>query len=127
MSINYKIVDHVAMPILKKETDIPIFVLFVEEIIEGEVIKNSVKGASEDGKDMEPARLAHVVNLESGEHMSLICNTVIEARLDERYPDKDYVGRQFRIVQQQKREGKRYFDYVIQEIEVDNSDAIGVE
>ena len=66
---------------------------------------------------MEPAHLAPVINLETGEENLLIVAAVVKGNFDEHYPKNAYVGKAFELVKLGKREGKRYFDYSIKEIE----------
>ena len=108
----YKSVKKVTLPILKKADGIAVFVEFTGPIFTGKELKGN-------GKDdqMEPAELANILNLETGEEMQIICNTVLKGTLEEEYPDQGYVGRKFRILQA-KVEGKRYKNYTIEEIEV---------
>jgi len=48
-------------------------------------------------KKLPPPWMANVVDLETGECMTMMCNTVLRGELDRQYPDDDYVGRSFVI------------------------------
>lgn len=49
-------------------------------------------------KDMEPARLANVTDLDTGAVGQIIVPKVLESTLDEEFPNKGYVGKAFEIV-----------------------------
>ena len=66
---------------------------------------------------MEPAMLANIVNLSTGEEMQTICNKVMESTLNEEYPDAGYVGKSF-LIEQRSVPGKRYKNYRVAEIEI---------
>ena len=102
----------ITFPVLKKKDGEPIYVKIISEIYTGKEIKQA-----QGKKKMEPARLAKVVNLETGEQMELICNRVLESNLNENTGDDRYVGKCFEIVQQPSRQGKQYKTFSIWELE----------
>jgi len=69
----------------------------------------------EEGK--EPATLANVTDLDTGEQSTLIVNTVLHGILDEEYPNGAYVGLLFSIERLPKRQGKAYNGFKVFEIE----------
>jgi hypothetical protein len=81
------------------------------------IVTSKVK--SKDGE--KPANVATVTDMESGEQMTFIVGSVIEANLHEHYPDDNYVGKIFGFRNLGKREGKRYVDFEVVELE-DNGD-----
>lgn len=100
----------VTLPILKKQDDVPVYVKFIGEVFTGK----EVKGNSANNAKMEPARIANVINLETGEEMQLIINTVLESILNENYPDQKYVGKCFEIIQYSP-SGKKYKNFRVSE------------
>jgi len=108
---NVKVVKAVTLPILKKADDQPIFVTITSPIILGKQM-----AAKEGEAAQEPAHLCNVINLETGEEMQMIANTVLRGSLDETYPKESYVNKSFKIVQM-KVPGKRYKNYSMFEIE----------
>lgn len=107
---NVEVVNLVTIPLLKKQDDKPIYVIF-----EGPIYKGKEMQAAEGKKQMEPAHLARIINMETGEQMEIICNEVMKGSLNDTYPDNGYVGKAFMITQM-KVEGKRYKNYSIKEI-----------
>lgn len=100
-------------PLLKFSTGITHHVLFQGAMFIGKEMK---PGA--DGKKKEPATLADVVDLETGEVAQMIVNAVVKSVLTEAYPADTYVGRAFSITKQPRKEGKAYDPFNVVEIEV---------
>ena len=69
-------------------------------------------------KYMAPPRLLDVLNLETGEEMTIIANKVLETELQETYPGDGYVGKSFEIVKHKSDAGKRYATFGIAEIQL---------
>ena len=65
----------------------------------------------------KPATLANCTNLEDGTPCMIVVPAVVQGNFDEHYPDAAYVGKSFAIEKRAKRDGKRYFDYMIAEVE----------
>lgn len=101
----------VTIPLLKKEDNTPIYV-----VITGAIFKGKDMPAAEGKAQMEPAHIARVIDLSTGEVMETICNSVMKSSLEEEYPNEGYINKAFKIVQV-KVEGKRYKNYSIAEIE----------
>lgn len=110
---NFKVIKNVTLPLVKMEEDYPIYVKITSAMFVGKEVKGDGKTAT-----MEPAVLAHVVNLENGEAAQIIISAVIKENLKDNYPEDSYVGKQFEFIKHAKRVGKRYNDYSITEIEV---------
>jgi len=64
----------------------------------------------------QPATLANVTELESGELMQMLVPKVVQGTLEEDL-EGDYVGRWFEIVKLGRRENKAYDDYALYEVE----------
>lgn len=83
-------------------------VKFLGKIYKGEPIQGK------DGKTQEPADLAHVIDLTTGEERTLICGTLLSKNLEKH---GDYVGKCYEITEKPL-DGKRYKDCQIFEIVV---------
>lgn len=70
-----------------------------------------------DGKQEKPATVALVTDVESGEQLNYMIPAVVIANLNEEYKKDSYVGLTFAIQNVGKREGKRYVDFKIAEVE----------
>lgn len=77
-------------------------------------------GQSMNGKKMDPATVADVIDLQTGEAGVLICATVLQKEIRDAYPDDSYVGRGFAITVTKVPE-KKYNLYSILEIEPDEA------
>lgn len=112
--MDYETVKTVTVPLLKPSLDTPFFVKILTKIVQSKAIE------SKTGKkrDMEPAFVCHVVNLEdeAAGTMEFIVNAVLKSALDEEYPSDSYVGKCFRLIKHAKAEGKQYHKFTIAEI-----------
>jgi hypothetical protein len=99
-------------PVLKFVTDEPRFVKFEGAIYVGKEMK-----AKGDDKKKEPAHLADVIDLETGELAQIIVNAVPMSVLQESYPGDTYVGKCFSIMRQSRQPGKQYDPFKVEEIE----------
>lgn len=73
-----------------------------------------------DGVKPKKATIATVTDAQSGEMYICIVPTVVQSNLERDYPGEKYVGVTFWIVNMGKRkEGQRYNDYSIAEIDAD--------
>lgn len=79
-------------------------------------VDDSDDAGTKRGPNMEPAHVAQVVNLETGELCTLIFGAVLKGTLEDSYPSDSYVGKCF-VSTQSKIEGKRYKGYSLAEIE----------
>lgn len=110
---NFKVVKNVTLPLLKLQIDEPVHVKITSEMFVGKDVK-----PADGDKKKDPAILSHIINLETGEPMQMIMNSVICANLKDVYPDASYVGKSFQFIKHDKRTGKQYHDFSITEIEV---------
>lgn len=99
-------------PILKFVKDVPVYIRF-----EGKIYLGREMQQKEGDKKKEPAHLADVVNLETGELAQIIVNAVPMSVLKENYPNDSYVGKCFAITRQGRKEGKAYDPFNVEEIE----------
>lgn len=107
-----KVVKAVTRPTLSLEQHKPVYVRILKEIYQGKEIKGTEKDAN-----AKPADIADIVNLETNKEQQLVVGAVVKANFDESYPKAAYVGKSFMITKLDKKEGKRYFNYEISEIE----------
>lgn len=111
--ITFKEKKRVTLPVIKFEPGKPVFVKILGEMHLGK----KTKGRG-DKAQMEPATLAEVVDLNTGENGLIICATVLKSVLDENYPNNAYVGKGFKITKMEKREGRSYNEYDLVELEL---------
>ena len=83
-----------------------------------------IEGTFHEGKKLDdkrdPATLAEVIDLETGENALIVVPSVVKSSIEEQYPNEKYVGLQFEIEKLQKdNPDKKYFPYRVTEIEVD--------
>lgn len=107
----FKIVRQVTLPTFKLQVGIPFAFRADGVIVQGKKLKTDT-----DSK-REPASLLAVTNLDTGEVGQIVLGAVLKGNLEEQYPDQAYVGKSFAILKGEKREGKRYNEYQIMEIE----------
>jgi hypothetical protein len=86
-------VKAVTRPVLVQEDNKPFAVRIISHIYRGQELKKK-RGS---GVEMAPANLCHVIDMETGEEKTLICNTVLHSELDRAFPNHGYVGRYFAI------------------------------
>ncbi len=109
----YKVVRNVTMPSIKLELETEYFLKATGAYFEG----RAQKQRGSDGEAMKPATVLPVVNVETGEVGQLVLGSVLKDLLDESYPNASYVDKAFRVVKHDKKAGKRYFTYSLDEIE----------
>lgn len=108
----------VTFPLSKWKNDEPKYLKFETAIFQGKEIKQKNTEVHE-----EPADLANVIDLETGEDVQIIVGAVLKATLEEEYGEKGYVGKYFEIIQHRD-SGKKYNTYSITELmPQNNSDA----
>jgi hypothetical protein len=115
MAGNFKIKKSVTLPVHKLKPGEERYFQFVSIMHIG---KDT--GQVMNGKKMEPATIADVIDLETGEMGVLICATVLHKELIDQYPNDSYVGLAFAITVIKVPE-KKYNLYSIQEIEADEA------
>lgn len=104
-----KVVKRVTLPVLPFPAGHTIVAKLVDRIKTGKVIENS--------KIKQAAKVV-TIEAQSGDQRTLIVNHVLENELDQAYPDGEYVGHWFRITKLAPKEGKRYPNFVIEEVEI---------
>jgi hypothetical protein len=110
----YKVKKKLILPLLKLEQHKPAYVKITEPIFKGKEITPAKGGKTQE----KPADIANIINLDTGEEMQIIVAAVVKSVLEENYPDAGYVGKGFEIVKGDKAEGKRYFQYSVNEVEI---------
>jgi hypothetical protein len=105
----------------KKVLTLPLFKLVVDTPshfkITGPMYIGKDMKQKEGDKKKEPATLANVTNLETGEAGQFIVNAVVKSVLTDEYPNDAYVGKCFAITKQKRKEGKSYDPFNVVEIE----------
>jgi hypothetical protein len=114
----------VTLPLLKQEDEKEYYVKITSKFYKGKDINGNTTadttdtGKADSVKKKEPPYLCRIVNLETGEEMELIANSVMKSNLEEIYPDSGYVGKCFEVVRYNI-QGKQYKGYHITEISWD--------
>lgn len=108
-----KVKRNVTLPVLRQHDGRPIAVQFDSPI-------KQAKKLDGDTSDRNPPKVASVIDLSSGELMTLICNAAMVSALEREYPDEAYVGKQFAMVSMKRpHKGERSLrEYSIREIEI---------
>lgn len=119
-AVTFKRKKLLTRPVLKLVENQPIYVKFESAIYLGKEMKaDKVK---EGEKKRDPAHLADVIDLVSGEQAQIIASAVVMSVLDENYPDTGYVGKCFSITKKGRAPGKQYFGYNVEEIDDPNAE-----
>ena len=100
------------LPVLKLLEESAVYVK-----IDGEMHVGSEQRSQTGKETMDPATVMPVTNIETGELGMIIVNTVLQGILSEKYPDASYVGKAFEIIKHAKRDGKRYHNFSVFEID----------
>ena len=100
----------ISTPTLKLAVDVPVYVMLKEPMEQGKKIE------TESEKGRPPATVAKIVNLATGEDMTMVIPAVVKGVLEDNYPNDEYVNKYFAIVKKPMRAGKRYFDYIVKEL-----------
>jgi hypothetical protein len=125
MSVQFKVVKNVTVPLLKIADDgTPIYVKALGPIFKAKDISGRVSRASKDGEPskvtMQAPELLNVLNYETDKEAQIIVSTVLGSELRETYPNDGYVGKSFQIKKYKMQGGKRYATFEIIEISVDD-------
>ena len=113
----FKVKKQVTMPSLSMKEGQQYALRFDSAMRVSEVMDKKVK---DGGKPREPATIANVTNVETGEAYVFIVPTVVKMNLERDYKDEAYVGCIFQITHKGKRNTtQRYFDFAISELESD--------
>lgn len=108
----FKVKRNLTLPTLSLKANEVCFVRFDEKIYIGKKAEPKDKEAAK-----EPPHLVNVTDLETGEQKTLILNTVLVSTINEAYPNDSYVGLAFRIEKLEKKAGKDYHTFKVQEVE----------
>lgn len=111
-----EVVRVLTRPTIKLEIGTPVYVLIQSRVVIGKEIKSRRPTDADKEKKREPAHVADVVNLETGELNQLIVSAVVLGVLNDDYPHDAYVGKSFSIKKLDKKAGKDYFPYEVREI-----------
>lgn len=111
----FKVKKNVTLPVHKLKPGEERYFLFTSPMHIG---KDT--GQVMNGKKMEPATIADVIDLQTGELGVLICATVMHKEISEQYPGDSYIGKAFAITMTKVPE-KKYNLYSILEIEKDEA------
>jgi hypothetical protein len=108
----FKVKKVLTLPLFKLVVDTPSYFKITAAMYIGKDMKQK-----EGDKKKEPATLANVTNLETGEAGQFIVNAVVKSVLTEEYPADAYVGKCFAITKQKRKEGKSYDPFNVVEID----------
>lgn len=114
VALQYEVVKHVTLPLLKFESD-PVFVTFLAAIVTAEATGKGRAGA--DGTEMKAPEIAQVQDLIRKIPCQIIVNTVLGLELRKAYPNDSYVGKSFRLAKNNI-SGKRYKTFEILEVKM---------
>ena len=114
----FKVKASVTLPIFKLAAGVQRFFTF-----DGPMHIGKDTGQVMNGKKMEPATIANVTDLETGEMGVVICATVMSKEIAENYPGETYVGKSFAVTLIRVPE-KKYNLYEILEIEPDEAEVV---
>jgi hypothetical protein len=106
----FKVKTRISENQIKLKVGEPVYVKFDSKFYKGKQL--------EDKK--EPATLAQVTDLETGENAIIVVPVVVQSSIEEKYSDGAYVGLCFSIEKLEKANpDKKYFPYAVAEIEVE--------
>ena len=103
------------MPLLKMRSGEAIYVKPTGPHFTG---KDIDKGETDPAKKRAPAELCNVIDLTTGEEVQIIVSAVLASVWEDEYPDDSYVGKGFKIIKGVKAEGKSYYSYSVDEVEL---------
>lgn len=113
---SFVVASHVTVPLLKLDLNVTRYVTILTPI----AISAPIGGKDGDEgkkKDMEPAKICRVTNLEDGRECEIIVPAVLSSILEEKYVSADYVGKSFAITKTAvPSDGKRYSRFSLDEI-----------
>ena len=114
-ALKFKIAKRITMPTFNPGVNVPYFIRADSEFRVSTYVDPDPKKASE-----KPATICEATNMETGEVVLWLVPEVVKKNLEEAYPDGGYNGRIFACQKLPKRPGKRYFDFQIAEVELDD-------
>jgi hypothetical protein len=115
MQMEFKVKKVLTRPALKLQETVPVYVKFDGAMYVGKEIKS--RTPTDEAKKKEPATLANITDLQTGQLHVLIMNTVLKGVLTEEYPGEGYVGKCFKITKLGRAAGKQYNPFDVVEIE----------
>ena len=123
---SYRVKAQITRTVLRQMEGKPFAVRFEAAAYESESLKDEAAKGREASR--KPPRVAHVINLETGDKQVLIMNTVLEGELERAFPKAGYVGRDFLIRGEVPvgRDGKLKTYRVYQIIEIEREDGVNV-
>lgn len=130
-ALKFKIARHVTVPLLKvPDNGTPVYVKITGEIFTAkETGEGRNRGSAtpavpgqEPKAKVQPPKLAHVVNLETGQVQQIIVGAILESELNDTYPNASYLNKSFEIKKHAPTGGKRYAMYAITEIELETDE-----
>lgn len=104
----------ITLPTLKVNGGDTVFIKFDSAII------TKTKNELEKDGTQKTINVANVVNLDTGELMSMVIPKVLDSNLRENYLDESYVGKSFEISKSKEKKGnvgKEYYNFFIYEID----------
>jgi len=101
-------------PLMRFAEGVPLYVFMESAIYIGKEMKADT---TEDKKKKEPAHLAEVIDLATGEQAQIIVSAVPLSVFEESYKDHSYIGKCFAITKLARQAGKQYFGFSVEEIE----------
>jgi hypothetical protein len=116
--LKLKKVKAVTLPVLKLQPGAPAIVRFESAMRVSDQIETAKGG--DRAKAMEPATVAHVVDMQTGEEAIIIVGKVLKGELDKAYPSNSYVGKTFEIINKGKLGDKKYNAYSVTEVEIED-------
>lgn len=119
MSTEFKPKRLLTVPVLSLKDNEPRILRFDGKMHIGKTMKTK-----EGEKAKDPATIASVTDMESGEIFELIVSAVLHSVLDETFPDDSYVGRVFSVTALPKRDGKQYKGMKVFEMEIASDDKV---
>ncbi len=110
----YKAKKQVTLPSLSMKEGQTFALRFDTAMRVSEVMDKKTEGK----KPRDPATIANVTDVATGEQYIFIVPSVVKSNLERDYKDESYVGCVFQITHKGKRkESQRYFDFAITELE----------
>jgi hypothetical protein len=111
----------VTRPILQIGDKAAVYFRFDGEIHEAPLSEGQSPKKGPDGQVMRQPDIAHVLNLETGEESTIVCNSVLKSEIMGAYPDKGYIGKSFAVEKtgsKKSANGTTYTTFGITEVEV---------
>jgi hypothetical protein len=110
-----KVKRHVTLPTLGKLKDGQVIYIRFDSVMS----VSKVTKPQKDGQPKEePATIAQVTMLDTGELYTFLVPAVVKSVLNEEYPKETYLGKGFAITQVGQKDGKRYKNYTVAELEL---------